>query len=138
MARLYPNAPIILTGGNARGGVTEAYALRSWCLKKGIRKTRVWMDDEARDTVENALFVSALLQKFGVTDVTVVTSTSHLRRGLADLQEACLQKGLSIRFHHLASKTKGDKDLDPMQERLGVYRDALRLSGLWAFPGLRR
>lgn len=112
--------------------------MRSWCLKKGIRKTRLWIDDEARDTVENALFVSALLQKFAVTDVTVVTSTSHLRRGLADLQEACLQKGLSIRFHHIASKTKGDKDLDPTQERLGVYRDALRLSGLWAFPGLRR
>jgi uncharacterized SAM-binding protein YcdF (DUF218 family) len=138
VARLYPTAPIILTGGNPRGGVTEAYAMRSWCLKKGIRKTRLWIDDEARDTVENALFVSALLQKFAVTDVTVVTSTSHLRRGLADLQEACLQKGLSIRFHHIASKTKGDKDLDPTQERLGVYRDALRLSGLWAFPGLRR
>ena len=138
LARLYPKAPIILTGGNARGGVTEAYAMRAWCLNKGIRKARLWMDDEARDTVENALFVSALIQKLGLTDVTVVTSASHVRRGLADLQEACLKKGLNIRFHHLASKTKGDKDLDPMQERLGVYRDALRLSGLWAFPGLRR
>lgn len=138
LARIYPKAPIILTGGNAKGGLTEAYVMRAWCLKKGIRKSRLWMDDEARDTVENALFVSALVQKLRLTDVTVVTSASHVRRGLADLQEACLQKGLSIRFHHLASKTKGDKDLDPMQERLGVYRDALRLSGLWSFPGLRR
>lgn len=138
LARLYPKAPIILTGGNARGGLTEAYAMRAYCLKKGIRKARLWIDDEARDTVENALFVSALVAKLGVTDVTVVTSASHVRRGLTDLQEACLQKGLNIRFHHLASTTKGDKDLDPMQERLGVYRDALRLSGLWAFPGLRR
>jgi uncharacterized SAM-binding protein YcdF (DUF218 family) len=138
LAQLYPAAPIILTGGNARGGITEAYAMQLWCVGKGLASERLWMEDESRDTVENALFTSALLQKLSVTEVTLVTSTSHLRRGLADLQEACLKRGLTVRFHQLAARIKGDVDLDPTQERLGVYRDALRLTGIWAFPGLRR
>jgi uncharacterized SAM-binding protein YcdF (DUF218 family) len=138
VAKLYSNAPIILTGGNARGGITEAYAMRLWCLSKGLATQRLWIEDESRDTVENALFTSALLEKLSAKEVTVVTSASHLRRGLADLQEACLKRGLTVRFHQLGARIQGDVDLDVTQERLGVYRDALRLRGVWAFPGLRR
>lgn len=138
LAKLYSGAPIILTGGNPRGGVTEAYTMRLWCLSNHIGAERLWMEDESKDTVENALFTAALVKKLGAEEVTVVTSASHLRRGVADLQEACLQQGMEVRFHHLAAKVKGDTDLDPIQERLGVYRDGLRLSGYWAYPGLRR
>ena len=137
LARIYRQAPIILTGGNQKEGVTEAYVMSLWCRKKGISRKRLFLEDRARDTVENALFTARILQKLGITHVTLVTSSSHVRRGLADLQEACQQRGLHLEYATLAA-SKGDKALDAEQERLGIYRDVLRLSGLWAFPGLRQ
>jgi hypothetical protein len=138
LARIYPRAPIILTGGNQKGGVTEAYAMGLWCLQKGISRKRLFLEDRAKDTVENALFSSAILQRLGITHVTLVTSANHIHRGLADLQEACSRRGLKLEFDHLAARAKGDSELDKEQERVGVYRDLMRTSGLWAFPGLQR
>jgi hypothetical protein len=138
LARMYPKAPMILTGGNQKGGVTEAYVMGAWLVNRGINRKRVYLEDTARNTVENALFSSAILKRLGVTHVTVVTSSSHLRRGMADLEEACRQRGLDLQYDGLAITIKGDAELDIIQERLGVYRDFLRTSGIWAFPGLQR
>ena len=138
VARFYPRAPIILTGGNQKGGVTEAYVMSQWCLRKGIHAKRLILEDKARDTVENALFCSAILKRLGVNHATLVTSSNHIHRGLADFEEACRQHGLTIRFDTLTSRSRKETDLDAQQERVGIYRDVLRASGLWAFPGLRR
>ena len=112
--------------------------MSQWLEKRGVRRKRLYLEDKARDTVENALFSSEILQRLGVTHVTLVTSSNHIRRGFADLQEACSQRGLNLQFDSLAANTKGDVDLDKKQERLGVYRDVMRTSGLWAYPGLQR
>ena len=138
LARMYRRAPIILTGGNQKSGVTEAYVMSQWFRHRWISRKRLFLEDQAKDTVENALFSAAILQKLGVTQVTVVTSSSHIRRGLADLEEACRRRGLNLQYDHLAAKAKGDTDLDQAQERVGIYRDVLRTSGLWAYPGMRR
>ena len=138
VARMYRRAPIILTGGNQKAGVTEAYVMSLWCRQKGISRKRLILEDRARDTVENALFSSAILQRLGVTHVTLVTSSSHVRRGLADLEQACLQRGLHLEYATLAARKGETKNLDEEQERVGIYRDVMRLSGLWSFPGLQR
>jgi hypothetical protein len=70
--------------------------------------------------------------------VTLITSPSHIHRGLVDLQEACLKRGLSLQVVPLAAAAKGDIHLDPEQERVGVYRDLMRVSGIWTVPGIRR
>ena len=138
LARIYPNAPIILTGGNPRSGVTEASAMGLWLEERGISQKRLILEDQAKDTVENAMFSAALLQSLGVTHVTLVTSASHVRRGLADLQEAARQRGLELRYDHVAAKDKGAAVLNQEQERVRMYRDLMRTSGLWAFPGIHR
>ncbi len=138
LARMYPGAPIILTGGNQKSGVTEAYTMSLWLAKRGIPRKQLILEDRARDTVENALYSAEILQKLGATHVTLVTSASHVRRGLVDLQEACLQRGLSLQYDTLAARTRSDTDLDKEQERVGVYRDLMRVSGLWAYPGIQR
>ena len=109
-----------------------------WCTQRGISRKRLILEDKSKDTVENASFSSAILQRLSVTQVTLVTSSSHVRRALADFEEACRQRGLQVRFEHVAAPTKADKDLDPQQETVGCYRDAMRVSGIWDFPGLRR
>ena len=107
-------------------------------MNKGIASKRLYLEGQAKDTVGNALFSSAILQSLGVTHVTLVTSSSHVGRGLADLQEACHQRGLELEYENLAAKAKGEVDLDKEQERVGIYRDLMRISGLWAFPGMQR
>jgi len=136
-ARAYPEAPIILTGGNQKAGVTEAYAMKLWLRRHGIAEKRIHLEDLARDTVSNALYCVTILEKLKVTDVTVVTSLTHMRRGLADLAEASLQRGLKLHFANLAIATE-EPALDPKAERLGTYRDMMRISGLWAYPGISR
>jgi DUF218 domain len=135
LARIYPEAPIIVTGGNQKGGITEAYAMSLWLQKEGVRSDRLYLEDKARDTLGNAVFSCAILQKLGVTHVTVVTSANHIRRGLAVLEEACLQQGLRLNFTSLAAI--GEPDLDRGRDRVAVYRDVMRASGLWAFPGIQ-
>ena len=136
LAKLSPDSPIIVTGGNPRAGVTEAYAMGRWLIDQGISTNRLHLEDRATDTVGNAIRTCAILQKLHVTGVTLVTSASHMRRALADFEEAAVVRGLHLTFSHLASRD--ELDLDPARERVSVYRDALRTSGLWSFPGIQR
>jgi len=96
------------------------------------------MEDKARVTIENAFYTSNILEKLPVTDVVLVTSLSHIHRALADFKEVSSQRGLKLHFSVIAATSKGEAELDPQQERLGVYRDVLRASGIWSFPGLQR
>jgi uncharacterized SAM-binding protein YcdF (DUF218 family) len=136
VARVYPEAPLILTGGNQKSGITEAYVMSLWLKSEGVSSARLYLEDQARDTLGNALYSSAILERLGVTHVTLVTSANHIRRGLADLEEACLQRGLQLSYATLAAA--GESEFDPLRERLAIYRDAMRASGLWAFPGIQR
>jgi uncharacterized SAM-binding protein YcdF (DUF218 family) len=137
LARAYPEAPIILTGGNQKAGITESYAMKLWLRRHGIAEKRIYLEDLARDTVGNALYSAAILQRLKASDVTIVTSLTHMRRGLADLSEACLQRGLNLHFANLAIRTE-ELALDPIAERIATYRDVMRISGLWAYPGISR
>jgi hypothetical protein len=136
LATLYPDAPIILTGGNQRNGITEAYAMRSWLLNGGVCDNRIHLEDQARDTVGNAIYSTRLLKELGVTHVTLVTGVSHLPRALADFEEAGRETGLWLEYSNLVST--GEPELDPERERLAIYRDVIRTSGIWAFPGIQR
>lgn len=136
LARLYPEVPIIVTGGNQRSGITEAYAMSLWLINEGVRTNRLHLEDRATDTVGNAARSCGILQKLGVTHATLVTSGSHIRRALAIFEEATLARGLNLRFSHLASID--EPETDEARERVAIYRDVLRTSGIWAYPGIQR
>jgi vancomycin permeability regulator SanA len=138
LARHYPEAPIIVTGGNAKTGITEAYAMSLWLMNEGIGTNRIHLEDQARDTVGNAIRSCKLLEKLGITQVTLVTSASHVRRALANFEEAAVTQGLSLVFAHLAAKDELGVELDEPRERLAIYRDVMRTSGIWAYPGIQR
>jgi len=136
LSRLYPEAPIIVTGGNQKSGITEAYAMSLWLINEGVRTNRLHLEDRATDTVGNAVRSCAILQKLCVTHATLVTSASHIRRALAIFEEAALARGLNLQFSHLASKDEPETDED--RERVATYRDVMRTSGIWAYPGIQR
>jgi hypothetical protein len=136
VANEYPNAPVIVTGGNQKAGITEAYVMSRWLIAEGLSTNRIILEDNAKDTVGNAVRCSYILKALGATHVTLITSSTHLKRALLDFHEAALQEGLTLEFAHVVAIDKNDTD-EP-RERVGVYRDLLRASGIWTYPGIAR
>ncbi len=87
-ARSLPSAIIVLTGGatgrNNPEGHTEAGLMRAYLTEQcGVDDARIFTDESAMNTVDNALNTFAILEREGVHTMTVVTSGYHQRRGQA-------------------------------------------------------
>ena len=85
-ARSFPNAILICSGG-ATGSYnpkkhTEAGLMKQYLVEKcGIDAARIFIDEDARSTVENAENTFAIMRERGVTSYTIVTSAYHQRWG---------------------------------------------------------
>ena len=84
-ARSFPDSYVVTTGG-ATGGVdtnnhTEAGEMKKYLVKSGISKDRVFAEEKARTTLQNAEYSFRILRDLGIEKVTVVTSDYHQRWG---------------------------------------------------------
>jgi uncharacterized SAM-binding protein YcdF (DUF218 family) len=73
----------ILSGGSATANpmrVTEAGALAAQLVAWGIVPDRLVIEDQARNTYENAVFSSAIVRARGWRSVLIVTSAFHMPR----------------------------------------------------------
>lgn len=82
VAQFFPQSPIIVTGGNARNGVTEAGQMRRMLLLLGFPDDRIIVEDEAASTVQNAKLSVPLAKDAGASGIILVTSSTH--QGRAD------------------------------------------------------
>ncbi|SRX82181.1 hypothetical protein [Nocardia brasiliensis ATCC 700358] [Mycolicibacterium parafortuitum] len=80
VAQMFPQAPIIVTGGNPRNGNTEAGQMGKMLRLYGIPAERVIVEDRANSTVQNAAFSVPLAEKAGTSGIILVTSSSHQDR----------------------------------------------------------
>ncbi|WP_263078605.1 YdcF family protein [Endozoicomonas sp. Mp262] len=139
-ARLNPKASIIVSGGVPHQGVTEAYVMQQWLIKQGVAPERIYLDDKARDTVGNAIYSTDIMADLGTRHVTLISSASHMRRALLVFEETAQQNNLDITFDNLVAMDFDSMD-QAMQvstnEKLVIYRDMMRASGLWAYPGIQ-
>lgn len=147
IAKKYPNSKIIVTGGSAKNGITEAEAMSKWLLEKGVDKNRIVLEKSASDTVENALCTTAILETMEITDATLVTNATHMRRALSGFQASSdhyarlMGKENKRTFTNMVYMDYASADKAKQvtkDEKLGIYRDLLRTSGIWAFPGYQR
>ncbi|MGA2191357.1 MAG: YdcF family protein, partial [Steroidobacteraceae bacterium] len=69
------------------GAPQEALAMRTSLARDFGTATR-WMDDQSRDTYENARFSARMLVPEGITRIILVTSSTHLFRALHEYQDA--------------------------------------------------
>lgn len=84
LARRYPGARIILTGGVAAvtpGAETEATTMQRLLVAFGIAPERLVLEGDARNTDENAEYTKALLGQDPGT-VLLVTSAFHMPRSM--------------------------------------------------------
>ncbi len=83
-AQASPQAPIFVTGGVPKKGITEAAAMRKWLIAKGIADSRITTEDKSTSTVSNAQNTTELLRARGISQIVLITSPNHIRRGAAN------------------------------------------------------
>lgn len=140
-ARANPAARVMVTGGQPQAGVTEGDVMMKWLVERGIERDRILIEDKSKDTVGNMLNVANLLRRHTADNVILVTSSSHMRRARAVLEEALSQTGISaavLPVVALDAPSMEEAAKVSADERLVVYRDLMRVSGLWAYPGLQQ
>lgn len=88
LARACPSAILICSGGatgaNNPEGHTEAGLMRDYLVNPcGIARERIFIDEQAMTTADNAVNSYAIMRERGVTSMTIVTSSYHQRWGQA-------------------------------------------------------
>lgn len=87
-AQASPTAPVFVTGGVPKKGITEAAAMKKWLVGKGLSESRVTTEDKSDSTVSNAQNTTELLRARGISEVVLITSPDHVRRGAANFAGA--------------------------------------------------
>ena len=90
LAREYPNARIVFSGGNARlvGGMREGgFALRFF-EQLGIARDRVSIEAQARNTAENAIYSKRLIAPKPGERWLLITTAMHMPRAVGAFRQA--------------------------------------------------
>ena len=133
---LNPDALIIVTGGVPQNNKTEGDLMKQWLIEKGVDASRIYSDNYARSTVENALFSRYSLAKHKIKHAVLISSGSHVRRGQALFEIATQESGpQGLVIETVAALDKPLDELQKITEKdlLGIYRDSLKTMGLPMF-----
>ena len=112
LARDYPNARIVYSGGDAslQGNGPEANFLYPLLDSIGVPRTRVMLELRARNTEENAVFTKALVQPKPGERWLLVTSAQHMPRAIG-----CFRRvGFAVEAYPVAWHTRRAIRLAPM------------------------
>jgi uncharacterized SAM-binding protein YcdF (DUF218 family) len=94
LAKRFPNARIVFTGGNGSlaenlaGAPSEAPFAVELLESFGIPRARILVEDRARNTAENARFTKALLNPKPGERWLLVTSAEHMPRSVGSFRKA--------------------------------------------------
>lgn len=122
LAQAYPTTGIVVSGGNPRGGVTEAAAMRDWLIGSGVDEARILTEDRSGSTVANAVNTARFLHDMNASGALLVTSGHHLRRAAADF----LTAGVALRAVVATAGSAGTGPGDLPQ----MYYDARTIAGI--------
>ncbi len=109
--------------------------MKTWLVDQGISADRVIEEDQATNTIDNALFSLALLAQHQIHRATLISASIHVHRSqvLFDTLQ-WRENNTTIHFTHCAV----EDGLSPSSRPVGkvkrdCYIDALRCFGLPAF-----
>jgi len=72
---------IIVSGGKGPGeDITEAEAMKKYLLDKGIEESKIVMEDESKNTMDNLAFSKKVMKNKGFKNAVVVSNNYHLKR----------------------------------------------------------
>jgi uncharacterized SAM-binding protein YcdF (DUF218 family) len=110
LALRYPEARIIFTGGVGSllyGGPTEGELARRFYASLGIAASRVTIEEESRDTAENARFTWPLAAPKPGERWLLVTSAFHMPRAIGAFRRV----GFAVEAYPVDYRTRGVEDL---------------------------
>jgi uncharacterized SAM-binding protein YcdF (DUF218 family) len=147
LARRYPSARIVLTGGNSSllsGDAKEADYAGMLLENLGVAKERIILERRARNTYENAWFTKALVNPKAGERWLLVTSGFHMPRSVGIFRKAGVavepypvdwRAGADLfAFENYASDSLGRTDL-AVREWLGLVAYRLRGRTSELLPG---
>ena len=129
MAERFPDAKLILSGGDVKTEFTEAAVMKEWLMEQGIEETRMLLDEDARDTYGNAIGIITLCEEIDAHKVMVVGTMLHLPRAVTTLSLYAERVGFEI---EVDSAGGGETEAANEGERLYTYVNAARAAGLFA------
>jgi uncharacterized SAM-binding protein YcdF (DUF218 family) len=109
LARKYPNARIIFSGGNgslAENAPPEAAVAYRQLVALGVAPDRITAEDQSRNTIENAVFSRLIAQPKPGERWLLVTSAFHMPRAIAVFRAA----GFPVEAYPVDYRTRGPAD----------------------------
>lgn len=128
LAERYPNAVIILSGGDVKTEYTEASVMKTWLVEQGIDDSRIILDEAARDTLGNAIGTLIELEKRDAHKLIAVGTMLHIPRATTTMTLYAEHQGYDLEIDSVGGGEVAVKDED---ERLYTYVIAARASGLF-------
>lgn len=110
LARRFPNARIVVSGGSSHliyRRVNEARGAADILVRLGVDRSRIVLEDRARDTYENAVFTRAVVQPRPGERWLLVTSANHMPRAIGCFRRA----GFAVEAWPVDFRTRGRADL---------------------------
>lgn len=83
--------PILVTGGAPFGGRPEADVMAE-SLQRDFHAKTIWIENQSKDTAENATYSASLLKEHGITRIALVSQAWHLPRAIKLFE----QQGITI------------------------------------------
>jgi uncharacterized SAM-binding protein YcdF (DUF218 family) len=110
LARKYPQARVIFTGGTGTlvyDGPTEGELARRFYASLGIAADRITIEEESRDTAENAVLTRPLADPKPGEHWLLVTSAYHMPRAIGAFRRV----GFAVEAYPVDYRTRGVEDL---------------------------
>ncbi len=140
LARAFPRAILVCSGGatgeNNPEGNTEAGLMKRYLTEQcGIDASRIFIDEEAMTTQENAVNTLRIMQRKGAHSMTIVTSRYHQCWGQADYNAAAAvyskQYGYNV---EIIGNYCYDVDAPIELYRTGYRIAAFQIAGILGLP----
>lgn len=110
LSRRFPKAQIVFTGGAGQliyKTETEAANAKTFFEQLGVASDRLLLEDQARDTFENAKLTRKLVEQKPGERWLLVTSAAHMPRAMGSFRKA----GFDVEAWPVDYRTRGAQDL---------------------------
>ncbi|GAA6237160.1 hypothetical protein DY124_01690 [Apilactobacillus micheneri] len=142
LAKRMPNTRILVSGGKLpREPDFEAKVMKQWLINHGIKAKRIFEETYSRDTVQNTVNSTDILNENGAKTVTIISNASHMKRSYTLFKTARLITGgkyLLDQYVVFESKDEFKALENNSRDIPKIINDVLRVAGFWLLPGIQR